>query len=488
MNLKAPIAFYRRKTVIDIIKDTIIKRATWAGFKKRDISSKEWNAIKLFLKELPVADMISIIASDCKCSLEEAKEYYSLFVNQCNRFIDDDDAENSFFLMLLKNHPDLMERCSKIASEQWRKQNSAMIDEANLAISELKSQIEQHKLTLADTERLLSEKKEEVSKFDALLSEKQKIAEDVELRIADRISKASENAAEFISERAFVSAAVPTINSEHKKIKVQFISGTEIEKESIHEYSSTGILLDIIAAGLDTVGVTNAGNIQTEFAAFLFSAYTERIPLLLAGPCGSHIADALSTSLFGRTAAQIDCAGDVDDFDFTTITDNSDRIIVFNNALNGDWLNKIVAFSMNNGPDKYCILTTPFSEDMAIEPKGILNYVVPFFTELIISQKGEFNFFGGNPSDDFAAYNSADPQKYSHEMLSEIGLGIYTKNVFRQILSNVSDLIERKPTIDALLFYAAADITGKLDPFSEYINNKLSDKEIKKLLENYLGE
>ena len=140
------------------------------------------------------------------------------------------------------------------------------------------------------------------------IAQKEKLAADVEAKVAQRISAARKDAAEFISEMAFAqSAATGQIMQTASTGRMLFQSGSTLDTELV-EHQESWDAISTIQEGLEDAGVVEQYSL--EFAAYLHAAYTAHIPLLLAGPNGRDIADALSAALCGRTASILCCEGE----------------------------------------------------------------------------------------------------------------------------------------------------------------------------------
>lgn len=221
------------------------------------------------------------------------------------------------------------------------------------------------------------------------IAQKEKLAADVEAKVAQRISAARKDAAEFISEMAFAqSAATGQIMQTASTGRMLFQSGSTLDTELVEQYS-------------------------LEFAAYLHAAYTAHIPLLLAGPNGRDIADALSAALCGRTASILCCEGEYNSQAVEEWLNSSDEVVAIQNLLNTSWIDHIPELLRTQ--EKFVIVLHPFAEDLVIEPKGLYNYLLPVLTELFVGWTASRNFSGGYFCKDFPQYKHAKPKSLPFE-------------------------------------------------------------------------
>lgn len=137
---------------------------------------------------------------------------------------------------------------------------------------------------------------------------------------------------------------------------------------------------DYVYAFEDELGI-ESGTIE-KFALYMRAAFDNKTPLLLAGPKGREIADAFSTALTGKTAAVFDCAAVkiLDDLKVIEVVD--DPIVAIINPLAPNfiaYIPEIVGIK-----NKFIVALHPFAEDLKLEPRGLYNYFLPVFTELLI--------------------------------------------------------------------------------------------------------
>ena len=123
----------------------------------------------------------------------------------------------------------MMERCKKLVTEDWNSEHQLEIEKAQKDLQELEQQIQSVKDKSAkeqqDADDQLAETKKQqnllltsLKKIEDDIATKEKLADDVEKNVAEKIRQAQDNASQFIADFAFISQA-RAINSADKVIE-----------------------------------------------------------------------------------------------------------------------------------------------------------------------------------------------------------------------------------------------------------------------------
>lgn len=194
-----------------------------------------------------------------------------------------------------------------------------------------------------------------------------------------------------------------------------FSLGEQLDKEQLDENMFCRNSLDTLMSELSEAGIMQ--EFLSPVSAFLYSAYINRLPLLLAGPYGQNIADALSASLFGCRASSLNCSGDFNP-DILAEAENSEAdIIVIQNIFSNGWLIPLLEYIQQS--KKYFIALHPFTEDLIIEPKSLFNYFHPLFTELFMGSMPSGLLVGGRNLSGYEPFTSAK-SSIKHPLLNSL--------------------------------------------------------------------
>lgn len=263
------------------------------------------------------------------------------------------------------------------------------------------------------------------------------------------------------------------------------MSGKKLDTD-IREHHEAWDAVCTLQDELEEAGVTE--RYASMLAAFLYTAYVLRIPLLLAGPNGRDIADAVSAALFGRTASTLRCEGAYDPGAVEEYTGEESQIIALLNPINTGWISHIPELTAVK--DKLILAVHPFAEDLLIEPKGLYNYVVPVLTELFVDRPASREYAGGCFGTDFREYECAEPQKKIH-LARKLPMPAMLRNWLQQILADMKAILG-KDTPDYDVLFATlpyASVTGRTDTILEDIEGGGGlSKDTQALLRTFLGE
>lgn len=451
-------------------------------FNSRQISQK----IREFLNGIPASGFYETVAAAFGCSLNESKDYVDEFIQRAETYLREDDIGTEVLEAALDHNADLLEKCRALNEERWRQEHTKQIERAKNELKQILDEV-QRKTTsrdrLSEEQKRLEDQREILS---SSIAQKEQLAKEVEEQVARRIDAAKKNAADFICEMAFaypgtIGQAAITTPTESSL----FQRGEEINGELTELHDAWDAVCSI-QDELERAGVSEKHSLN--FAAFLYAAYTTQTPLLLAGPNGRDIADALSAALFGRSASVLRCENDYLPSAVEACMCSEGRIVVVMNPLSSSWVDHISELTARKG--KFLMMVHPFAEDLLIEPRGLYNYMLPVLTELFVDRVSVGNFRGGCFGDGFSDHVHAKPQKRI-PLVERIAMPPLVQGKLRQILADTKALSEDSSADDDFLFGVApyAYVIGKAGILREELQSGHSiSKDTKSLLQAFLGE
>ena len=442
--------------------------------------------IREFLNEVPTSDFYETVAAACDCTPEEGKDYINDFILRAGNYLREDDVETAVLEAALEHSADLLEKCRELNEERWRQEHTEQIENAKTELGQILDEI-QRKTALRD--RLSKEQnrlEEQQEILSSSIAQKEQLAKDVEEQVTYRINAAKKNAADFICEMVFtypgaIGQSVITATPGPSL----FQPGEEINSEHMELHDAWDAVCSI-QDELERAGVSE--NRSMKFAAFLYAAYTTRTPLLLAGPNGRDIADALSAALFGRSASVLRCENDYLPSAVEECMCGEGQIAVIMNSLNSGWISHIS--ELTSRKEKFLVMVHPFAEDLLIEPRGLYNYMLPVLTELFVERSSSKTFKGGYFGDSFSDFAHAEPQKRL-PLVEKIAMPPLVQGRLRQILADTKELLRNGSADDDFLFGVVpyAYVTGKTDVLREELQSGHAvSKDIRSLLQAFLGE
>ena len=481
------------KDPMEIIRKCILDRSTWSAMKSRGMTRNEYKLFKEFLTEVKTESLYDEVAKECKLSPEEAESKVDEFLVNVDVYLDHDDIDSYVIEQVINNHPIYRSECERIVEEKWKEENREKIskeedklrdiindlDQKTAEVNSAKTELEQLK---SEKESILASYEERLSAINEEISEKQKLASDVELQVEKRIADAKADAAKFIADMAFIPPN-NVITNQHviDQTVDNYAEGISLDPDGIEEFKDwketvEGIEIELREAGVDE-------KLSYGLAKFLYAAYCLNQPILLAGSNGGDIADALSAAMYGRLAGRFTCTGDFNLSSIDYIRNCSDSIIVVENLFHKDWVDYIDKIVEIKG--KYIIITTPFAEDLIIEPKGIYNYVLPLVTDVFVNDIATRDFLGG-----IGVQNILDvgkkPSKGKYEnLLIKASAPARYRTVVNKIMLTMKSIQNNTTTDEDYMYvlYPYMFAASKNTILEEYIK---SDQHVSKDLRNTL--
>lgn len=473
---------------IKIVTDIVLKRASWNAIKQKGVSKNTWKICRDYISELPQDDLYKEICDACKCSESEAKQYVALLIENAETYINNDNVENDIIANIIPKHPELIQKCKEQISQDWETENEALIAAANEKLLAVEKDVSEKRNVLDSVKKEHDQLSSELRTISDEIADNKKLASDVEEQIKKKIDDAKKNAAEFISQMAFVAPINSTASIAQKSC---YTSGTLLDSDGIEEYDDISSLHALISEELQHAGVSS--KFRDSLAAYIYSAYLTHTPILLAGPCGKSIANAFSSAINAKLAGVLNCSRKYDNNALTEVINSDDKVIIIDNPFSSEWIYSIM--ELISIPDKFFILVTPFIEDLSIEPKGLLNYVLPIFTELFVDSEPTNEFVGSIPSEEFIPTNGKNvSNRFYIQLLSKMKISSFAVKKICTVIAQAASLYEISEGTDLVyILLPCAYITGREELLLEALHNqnnvlsKASSEHIK-LVENYLGE
>lgn len=466
--------FFCLKTPQEIIKEKVLAQATWSKF-KAEITKREFQPFRPFLRSLPNESFIEEIAAACGSSVEEAKADLNLFINRAEDYLCSEDLSDEFLVDVIESHPNFSKRIRRQVSEAWHKENEKIFSEATEKLTRINNLLQEQEKVLKETETRLEE-------ISIQLAQKEKLMTEVEENLARRMEKARQNVADFICEMTFAQVSCGVSQRSVAPVQKAFRSGEIITDVAAEDDLN---LREIIVALNSSLSGEGAGNeVIPDFATYLLAAYFNKIPLLLVGSNARDFADVFSISLNGKTAAVFDC-GCVNSLDDLQIcADSEDEVIVALNPFAPNfiaYLPELVHFK-----NKFIFAVHPFVEDLLIEPRSLYNYFLPIFTELISDRVASRNFVDFYPSVE-RKKSFCEQYKYNPDEIPVSAQGRMdklikdTRKIFRENFADCNAVSEH---VELFTKFPLAYVTGNAERFlDEFKGSERTAKRIRSFME-----
>lgn len=479
---------------VETIKQLILQRMNWPVFKAQGVSKNDWQKFKQFLESIPKENLREKLAEMYHASEKEAQIYIDTFFESIEEYISAEDVDSSIIVSMLDSHTGLKQTCDRVAYEKWLAEHEAEVEQAKKEILALQAVADQELATtkqqLHDADTALAVAKdnrnallEEIavaqSKLDNLLVEIEKyeaIGNDALVAVRKKIADAQTDMAGFIADLSVFlpQSSVPlgskkrescwkytrTIDREYSDDVVERAENWKDEVSAISQNLAHSLSVD--------------AEFSNMLAAFLYAAHINNVPLLIAGPSGESIANALSVSLYSEGAGQL-TLGDEFDYDVADSIDAYDENIVsVRNLFGKGWGDVLPQEFAKLG--KQVIWTHPYVEDLTIEPKSLYNYMIPVLSECFVGSIRALDLWPGKRADSFQAFVSKKKQPVRLGAIKRLGVSKLLLAQLERVLSDTKEILDNttKDRDVEFLFglLPLCVLTGKIDILKDAIETE----------------
>ena len=477
LQLGAPSGSIPVKQTREVIRTLILDRSTRDVVKESfGVSNAQWRRCRALLERVCDESLYEAAAQSLACTPEQARQAVDDFVAHANEVIEAGDIDAEVLTQLALNHEELRRQCEESLTLKWREDHAAELakaDQEAKAAEQCLSSAEENR------KRLLAETEEAQGRLDQLLADikhyktvGQDAVEAIRLKIAD----AQKDMAGFI---ASVSMFLPQPGSPAGEAggsrwqyipaeKGRYAGGDDVDlaenwKDEFYAISQN---------------LANSLEIDAEFrsmlAAFLYSAHIHNAPLLIAGPNGCGIADALSMSLYAEGSGQL-LLGEGCDHDIAAgIQDHKERIVSVRNMFGRGWSDGLPQ-ALSQLP-KQIVWTHPYVEDLMIEPKGLYHYMLPLFSECFIRAAPSLDLWSGKRAEGFEEYASETLIPFRLAGFKRLGLSRLLLNRLEAVLSDAKVMFDtpaKEKDMEVLLgLLPLSVLTGRRDVLRETVESE----------------
>lgn len=496
LNIGEPNGHFLIGNTQEVVRNIILDRITWPLFKESVGATKtEWRNSKTLLERISGDTLYDAVANKLKCTTEQAKQAVDNFISSARTNIDAGDIDADVLAQLAMKHEGLRALCEKAISGKWMEKHAAALDQAEEEIRSKKSAAEQEISVLnlhlaglkkeqtaaqATRDSLLSEIDNAQEKLEHLLAEidqYEALGTETLAAVRRKIADAQKDMAGFIADLSIFmpqAVALPPSENTAKTWKYECAKDGVYSEEEIELAYTWNEEYNALSQNL-----ANSLGIEATFgamlAAFLYSAHINNIPLLVAGPGGTEIANALSVSLYAKDAGHLTLGNEYDYDIVGEIQKNSEPVVSIDNMFGKGWSDALPqAFSKFK---MQVIWTHPTAEDLAIEPKGLYNYMLPVLSESFIGMLPAQTLWPGKrPQKNFKAFASPTRKPLKLSAFKRFGLSKLILNKLTLVLCDAKELLGNPSAdkdIEVLMgLLPLCVVTGKTDVLKDVIESE----------------
>lgn len=453
-----PSELYHLKSPLDIVKDIVLSSISWATYKTRDVTRAQYKTFKDFIDAIPVEDITCKIGCACRCSNPAAKELLDEFLNIVWKYVDGESLEDEIILSAISANTELQEKTKELIRQDWEAENKQLLAEARKKIDSIHVELQSATMDLSEVKKDFNKTKAEDERLSHIIAEKEKLADDIEKAVAERIQKARENVADFIASMAFVGgqpvrlseAETPNlVEAATESDAAAYCTHPEFENlDDLEVHHSWTDVINTAVYELAEAGV--AEQYRSGLAAFLCAAYIEKQPILLVGPNATDIAQAFSATLTAHKHGMLYCEGNYSRQVIDKIGVDGENIVLINNLLASGWMNRLPEILSEK--DVFYIATHPYSEDIQVEPKSLYGFMLPLFTEFLVDKKASGKYYGGYFAEDFEPYSAEKDARKELAALSKLTLSSLVRSNINKLMATMHGICPTTTADDDFVF------------------------------------
>ena len=269
--------------------------------------------------------------------------------------------------------------------EACKVQNKELEQEKRLLAEELEAVRAEHEEKLTQIHQEIQVEEERLKKLQDNAAHYEHLGEESLRLVREKLSLAREEAAGFLAdlalfgssgERTAATSSLPVAGTTPSFL-VQ--PGTPVEHVDVVQ--NTAESLELLRDNLKAAGAEHV----KELAYFLYGAFQSGTPLLLVGPQGMAVADALSCAMTGRHTAVLDCCGDWNPVALETVMQVDTAVIAVKHPFLHRWIDQLISEIKCTG--KLWIFIHPYADDLSLEPVGLYSYVFPLVLDVFMTGK-----------------------------------------------------------------------------------------------------
>lgn len=298
-----PQSIFQVRDPYEAVKSLIISRITNSALREYELSKKEVQRCKSFLKAIPTQTINQELTLAYNCSKETAQEYIDGFISLADTYLSSTDIDTTIISRAIQANAELLDLCKQQLTDEWKFENKEQLAEAESKLNDILSSVESKQNEIdqlsVDKDRLSTE----MEQLQSMLGQREQLASDVETKISMQIEKAKQNVADFISNMAFVSPLSSTVLSNGKQLSNQLsVFNSHIDCVEDEEIDDIDTFEDELSDNLIRIGYDKKQSIEIS-QAISFGIF-EKVPLVISENA-KYIAQCLAAVLNGGTVSEV---------------------------------------------------------------------------------------------------------------------------------------------------------------------------------------
>lgn len=209
--------------------------------------------------------------------------------------------------------------------------------------------------------------------------------------------------------------------------------------KAMQERDSLVGIIRVLKSNLKRSGVSE--NYAEGLAKYLIAAYMHKQPLILVGPNSLDIIEAFAASVCHQTYACLTCDDNYSAQIHNLLGAHQERLVVLNNLISSAYIGHLEEILSHK--DLFFIATHPYKEDLQVEPKSLYGFMLPIFTEFLVSESASGLYTGISITNEASLFKFSELEDdYAVSKLNSFAPSPLVLNKVNTLFARMADLME----------------------------------------------
>lgn len=209
--------------------------------------------------------------------------------------------------------------------------------------------------------------------------------------------------------------------------------------KAMQERDSLVGIIRVLKSNLKRSGVSE--HYAEGLAKYLIAAYMHKQPLILVGPNSLDIIEAFAASVCHQTYACLTCDDNYSAQIHNLLGVHQERLVVLNNLISSAYIGHLEEILSHK--DLFFIATHPYKEDLQVEPKSLYGFMLPIFTEFLVSESASGMYTGISMSNESSLFKLSELEDdYAVSKLNSFAPSPLVLNKVNTLFARTADLME----------------------------------------------
>ncbi|MGN8852550.1 hypothetical protein [Anaerobiospirillum succiniciproducens] len=209
--------------------------------------------------------------------------------------------------------------------------------------------------------------------------------------------------------------------------------------KAMQERDSLVGIIRVLKSNLKRSGVSE--HYAEGLAKYLIAAYMHKQPLILVGPNSLDIIEAFAAAVCHQTYACLTCDDNYSAQIHNLLGAHQECLVVLNNLISSAYIGHLEEILSHK--DLFFIATHPYKEDLQVEPKSLYGFMLPIFTEFLVSESASGMYTGISMTNEASLFKFSELEDdYAVSKLNSFAPSPLVLNKVNTLFARMADLME----------------------------------------------